>query len=601
MKDMFKAFSIALCLPPAAIAQITPGDFSAEFESGNIANVQQIGQDSFTVEILLDDNHGDTYGWYYFAIIDGQGRTPTIFLTNPDGWQNGSCNPLVSADNVSWGRVPNVWSENGWLCFRQHLPNDTVWFAQGFPYTVSGMYSHLDGLESSPYASRLTLGYSVHARPIDMITITDGSIPLYRKKTAWIISRQHPMESGPTFTLTGLMDRVLQDDSFGGYFRRDINLKIVPIVNVDGVAEGYSRHNVNGLNLNRDWRPDMENEQPSVRAVHTAVDSYLSWGNSIDLFMDLHSAPDNYDFGFRISEIYNDQPFYDNQGTFLHLLETFDSWQEDSRWRNLDTNYAFGVSCVVVYDMYNLDAFSSESPWTRRENNDFITIQSLYDQGEPLARTIYDYLYPLNIYDVGAERIDSIEPGQSFMPTVNDYDERNHGMVEITALCYATADSEQVICYRQDVFGVFAPFDPVPTNMEAALPNDGFVSVFPGAEIEVIYAEPDIPDRVCRRFIAVEPALHIADDETIIPRMTLSAYPNPFNSFTMISYSHIPGNQIRICDIMGREIISFRAGTGGTIMWDAKNYDGDDVVSGIYFVTLISGPQVKSIKLIYLK
>jgi hypothetical protein len=71
-------------LSAGAFAQLTPGNFTAEFESGNIANVQQVGVDSFTFEIRLDDNHGDTYGWYYFAIAGGNGHDVTLFLTNPD-------------------------------------------------------------------------------------------------------------------------------------------------------------------------------------------------------------------------------------------------------------------------------------------------------------------------------------------------------------------------------------------------------------------------------------------------------------------------------------------------------------------------------------
>ncbi|MEE8417561.1 MAG: M14-type cytosolic carboxypeptidase, partial [candidate division Zixibacteria bacterium] len=363
-----------------ALAQISPEDFIADFESGNIHNVQQVGVDSFTFEIRLDDNHGDLHGWYYFAIAGNQGRTATLFLTNPDGWQNSNCNPVISPDNTNWGRVQDVWGQSGWLCFRQYLVADTIWFAQVFPFTVSRMDSYLDSIETSPFLMRQTLGYSVHDRPIDMVTITDDFYPAEFKKTAYLISRQHPMESPPTFILTGLIDMVLDDSDFADYFRRDIMLKVVPIVNVDGVAEGYSRHNVNGINLNRNWQPDIENEQPAVRVVHRNIDDYILAGNRIDLFMDLHAAPDFSDFGFRMSEGYTSSPYYENQGTFLHLLETYDPWQESWRWRDLDTSYAYGVSCVIMFDMYNLDALTTENPWTRRNNNSFINIQSLYNQ-----------------------------------------------------------------------------------------------------------------------------------------------------------------------------------------------------------------------------
>jgi len=598
---MIRLFSILFIWAAAATAQIQPGDFIADFESGNITNVQTAGADSFTVQIRLDDGSGDTYGWYYFAVINNQGRTATIFLTNPDGWQRNGCNPLVSTDNANWSRVQNIWSQNNWLCFNQYLAGDTVWFAQGFPYTVSRMSAYLDDLDISPFVELTTLGYSVQNRPIDMVSITDNSTPPERKKTAWIISRQHPMESGPTYSITGMIDRIMQGDFFARHFLRDINLKVVPIVNVDGVAGGYSRHNVNGVNLNRDWRPDINNEQPAVHAVHAAIDDFIQAGNGIDLFMDLHSAPDNDDFGYRISLAYSDQDYFDNQGTFLHLLQSYDFWQDESAWRDLDPNYANGVSCVILYDMYTLDCFSSESPWTRRDTGEFITEQSLYDQGEHLARTIYEYLYPMDIYNDVGVIIDSLIPGELFLPIVTDYDQRLQESVTIDIVCEATSDSELVVCYRRNSGGVFAPFHSIPTNAESATPNDGILSLAPGSEFIASYGDPLIPSRVCRRYISVIDQTGM--NPVIVPEefAGLSAYPNPFNSSTVISFSDSIPSTIRIFDIAGRLVASLMPSTSGEAIWDGRNFDGGQLGSGIYFVSISGAKDSKALKITLLR
>jgi PKD repeat protein len=486
--------------------QITPEDFIADFESGNIANVQQIGFDSLTFEIRLDDQHGDTYGWYYFAIVGNSGRTVTLFLSNPDGWQNQTCNPLFSNDNRHWERVAEVWRQGSMIGFRQHLGADTVWFAQDFPFTLTQMYAYLDTQESSPHVQRETLGYSVHDRPIDMVTITDPDWPDERKKTVWLISRQHPMESPPTFLLRGFLDWVLEDPEFSRYWQKDITLKVVPIVNVDGVAEGYSRHNVNGINLNRNWQEDMQAEQPEVRAVHQAIDDYLTSGNAIDFFMDLHAAPDNYDFGFRMSLGYTDSNYFQNQETFLYLLETYDPWQDRSRWREMDTSYAFDVSVVTLYDMYGLDTYSSENPWTRREDNSFITTETLLDQGPAWAKAIYNYLYPLTVYDTSDQRIDFLIPGESFVPRVWDFDQRDEDSLFISAYCHQSSDSELVVLYREDDTGLFSPSAPVPTDESSGSPGDGIVSLLVGGELVVTYTDPDMPSRACNRTLEVDSA-----------------------------------------------------------------------------------------------
>jgi hypothetical protein len=93
-------FLTTFILNSAATAQIAPEDFLADFESGNVTNVQQVGVDSFTFQVRLNEPTTECYGWYYFAIVGGSGGTVTLFLTNPDSWQDQTCNPVYSFDNL---------------------------------------------------------------------------------------------------------------------------------------------------------------------------------------------------------------------------------------------------------------------------------------------------------------------------------------------------------------------------------------------------------------------------------------------------------------------------------------------------------------------
>jgi len=85
--------------------------------------------------------------------------------------------------------------------------------------------------------------------------------------------------------------------------------------------------------------------------------------------------------------------------------------------------------------------------------------------------------------------------------------------------------------------------------------------------------------------------------------VSLSAYPNPFNSSLIISYSNLSkGGDIVIYDIQGKLIRWFNLEKmEGKIIWDATDAMGNKVSSGIYFARAKTSQSSKVVKLIFLK
>jgi hypothetical protein len=102
-----------------------------------------------------------------------------------------------------------------------------------------------------------------------------------------------------------------------------------------------------------------------------------------------------------------------------------------------------------------------------------------------------------------------------------------------------------------------------------------------------------------------EPEVGIEDERggNFPDRISLSAYPNPFNSSVQIRYSNLKGGEIRIFDIKGQLIKTFFTGgeNEGRIKWDARDATGKTVSSGVYFAKARGAKAPQSIKLLYLK
>lgn len=95
----------------------------------------------------------------------------------------------------------------------------------------------------------------------------------------------------------------------------------------------------------------------------------------------------------------------------------------------------------------------------------------------------------------------------------------------------------------------------------------------------------------------------VEDDTPFIPsELEMSAYPNPFNSTTILTLMGHNGNgiKINIYDLSGRLVRSLNA-TLGKATWDATNDEGIAISSGIYFARVMGSQNSTAVKLVYLK
>jgi hypothetical protein len=95
----------------------------------------------------------------------------------------------------------------------------------------------------------------------------------------------------------------------------------------------------------------------------------------------------------------------------------------------------------------------------------------------------------------------------------------------------------------------------------------------------------------------------VVEGQDIPHEYDLKAYPNPFNTSTILTFSDLKGGEIRIFDIKGQLIRTFftRGENQRRIVWDATDASGKTVSSGIYFARARTPQGPSTIKLLLLK
>ena len=78
------------------------------------------------------------------------------------------------------------------------------------------------------------------------------------------MGRQHPGETPASFMMEGVLDFLLSISLESETIRQNVNIYVIPMVNIDGVVNGNYRCNLSGVDLNRVWNNP-------IRDTHDAI------------------------------------------------------------------------------------------------------------------------------------------------------------------------------------------------------------------------------------------------------------------------------------------------------------------------------------------
>ena len=107
------------------------------------------------------------------------------------------------------------------------------------------------------------------------------------KKGAVITARVHPGEAQSSWICQGLVEFLLSDDPDAISIRKNFIIKIVPMLNPDGVIYGNYRTSLLGFDLNRRWIDPSRIYEPEIYYTKKLT-SVFKEERDIQLYCDIH-------------------------------------------------------------------------------------------------------------------------------------------------------------------------------------------------------------------------------------------------------------------------------------------------------------------------
>lgn len=252
-------------------------EIANDFSGARLNGCERTGERQYLLSIRPENRPVNSSPWYAFRIRSRE--AVTVELTLDYGGDRHRYRPMVD-DGTGWRRLPG-----DRVAISERRSRALVKLDIGAGWTrVAGQ--EMIGIEElGDWARGLGGKSSVIGRSMGGREIVGTELGSPEATNLLVvISRQHPPEVTGSIALMSFMERLVEERGFGESF----GTLLVPLVNPDGVHEGHWRHNLAGVDVNRDWNGF---RQPESRAVRDWILRRVSERNGrVVLFLDFHST-----------------------------------------------------------------------------------------------------------------------------------------------------------------------------------------------------------------------------------------------------------------------------------------------------------------------
>lgn len=272
--------------------------FSNTFDGARLNGVAHDSLNHFTLWITAENTPINSSPWYGFKVWSEGQKEVTLRLT----YQNirSRYYPKISEDGLHFKVLDSTKFKainSGQGQFGINSVPESIemvltidrkprWVCAQELHTSTRVKKWGDSLAKKSFVSTYSIGKSRENRDMNLIEIGNKD----NKRAIMIISRQHPPEVTGFLAMKSFIETICDNSEQAQKFRSEFTVFCVPLMNPDGVDNGHWRHNMGGIDLNRDWA---EFNQPETRAVRDFLLQKKQNGYKFDFGADFHSTWDD--------------------------------------------------------------------------------------------------------------------------------------------------------------------------------------------------------------------------------------------------------------------------------------------------------------------
>ncbi|MFT6733627.1 MAG: hypothetical protein ACJAS9_001816 [Polaribacter sp.] len=254
--------------------------FSVDFPTARLNECIEKNNSSYLLKVNAENYPVNHSPWYAFKVQANKAKKIRIAIAFKN--EKPRYFPKISRDKKTWQAIPFK-IRNNQLTFKLSLDKNPL-FVAGQEIIDNEFYLYwLKNIEKLSGSKMSVLGQSTEERPIYQIQSSRST------SNEWIVltGRMHPPEVTGALALFPFSQELLLGKGLASQFRERFNILLVPNLNPDGVELGHWRHNINGVDLNRDWK---NFKQKETQLVHQKLQSIVKDGGKIVFGIDFHST-----------------------------------------------------------------------------------------------------------------------------------------------------------------------------------------------------------------------------------------------------------------------------------------------------------------------
>jgi len=314
--------------------------FDSRFESGNLKRAIRRQEREYLMLLQEDTETKGHTQWFFFTVTCRKPGTYRFQIANLSkarslytdgmqpavkserlglGWGRGGIDVKYEENAFQWPNQPNRKAYSLSFSYEFIYEHEIVSFAHAVPHTYTDLNSWLSQIQdrNSDIARINPLCQTLAGNICPILTITqaiatyksfqmesvEGSMtaagrklmrartdfdPIHTKKKGLVLTaRVHPGETAGSFMLQGAVDFLLSPQPEAAFLRSQYVIKVVPMLNPDGVRYGNNRCSLLGVDLNRRWRNPSRYMHPTIYFTKRMIQIFGE-SHEIALFCDFH-------------------------------------------------------------------------------------------------------------------------------------------------------------------------------------------------------------------------------------------------------------------------------------------------------------------------